>query len=106
MSLKSIEWNNWLIKKLGKELAIFNNNISLLLLNQDYTFKLYCDLLGEDAERLVKRSLSYRSVRLRAHELLINVFQSLGPKVFLLFTLAVSISKLSEIAPHTRLPKI
>jgi len=106
MSSKSIEWNDWLIEKLGKELAIFDNDTSSLLLNQDHAFKLYCDLLGEDAERLAKRLSSRRSVRLQARELLTNVFRFLGPKVFLLFTLAVSISKLSEIAPHTRLPKI
>ena len=64
ISLKSIEWNDWLIKKLGKELAIFDNDMSLLLLNQDYIFKLYYNLLGEDAERLAKRLLLYCSVRL------------------------------------------
>ena len=106
ISLKSIEWNNQLIKKLGKKLAIFNNDISLLLLNQDSAFKLYYNLLGEDIERLAKRLLLCRSVRLQARELLIDVFRSLGPKVFLLFTLVVSILKLSEIAPQIRLPKI
>ena len=64
ISLKSIEWNDWLIKKLRKELATFNNDISSLLLNQDYVFKLYCNLLGEDAERLAKQSSSRYSVRL------------------------------------------
>ena len=57
-------------------------------------------------KRLAKRLLSCYSVRLQACKLLINVFQFLGPKVFLLFTLAVSILKLSEIAPYTHLPKI
>ena len=64
ISLKSIEQNNWLIKKLGKELATFNNNISSLLLNQDSIFKLYYNLLGENAERLAKRLLLYYSIRL------------------------------------------
>ena len=64
MSSKSIEWNDWLIEKLGKELAIFNNDTSLLLLNQDNAFKLYCDLLKEDTGRLVKRLLLRRSIRL------------------------------------------
>ena len=84
----------------------FDNDTSLLFLNQDYTFKLYCDLLGEDTERLAKQLSSRCSVRLQARELLTDVFRSLGPKVFLLFTLAVSILKLGEIAPQTHLPKI
>jgi len=106
ISLKSIEWNDWLIKKLGKELATFDNDMSSLLLNQDHAFILYYDLLGEDTEKLARQSSSRRSVRLQARELLTDVFRSLGPKVFLLFTLAVSISKLSKIAPQTCLPKI
>jgi len=77
-----------------------------LLLNQDSVFKLYYNLLRKDTESLAKQLLLYYSVRLQAHELLVDVFQSLSPKVFLLFTLAVSILKLSKIAPQTYLPII
>jgi hypothetical protein len=80
----------------------FDDTTSSLLECQNRAFSLHCDLLREGEVSLGKRSSSTRSVRLRARELLKNIFQVLGPEAFLLCTLAVTITRLGEIAPRTR----
>jgi hypothetical protein len=98
----SEDWNDWLTSKLGQEMRTFDDATSSLLESQKRAFSLHCDLLREDEARLGKRSSSSRSVRLRARNVLKNIFQVLGPEVFLLCTLAVPFSKLGDNAPRTR----
>lgn len=103
MSPQPKDWSEWLISTLRREMTTFDDTTSSLLERQNKAFSLHCDLLREDEASLETRSSSTRSVRLRAREVLKNIFQVLGPEIFLLCTLSVSITKLGEIAPRTRI---
>jgi hypothetical protein len=94
------------IKQLAREKATLNENAHLLSENQGKSFQLCCELLREKATSLAKRSRSRRSVRLRARSLLVDVFTGLGPEVFLLCTLAASISNLATIPKKGLVPEL
>jgi len=85
-----------IIEQFETERQNFSESACPLLPKQSDGFDAWCNLLQESATSLVKRSRQHRSRRLRARTLLGNVFSKLGPEVFLLCTLATTISKLAE----------
>lgn len=98
--------NDWFIQKLNSQLVTFDDDTCELLLCQQSAFELCCALIQESKDSLKKRSRQRRSVVIRARSFLANIFHALGREVFLLCSIAVSISKLSEIASGVLLPEI
>lgn len=85
-----------LIQQLEGKVRTFHDETRSLLSYEQELFKLCVDLLTETAKRLKALSPSWRSTRLQARTLLCNVFSNMGPEVFLLCTVTISISKLAE----------
>jgi hypothetical protein len=106
MSATRTDCNDWFNQKLGGQLATFDDNTCQLLSYQQTSFNSACTLLGESAESLRTRSRQQRSVVVRARQFLADIFQGLGPEVFLLCTLAVPTTKLAEIASSILFPAI
>jgi hypothetical protein len=88
--------NGRLIQLVEIERQKFDESTRTLTAKQNDAFDVWCDLLRENDRRLAKRSKERRSKRLRARALLEHVFTELGPEVFLLCTLATSITWLAE----------
>jgi hypothetical protein len=88
--------NEWLIQQLEIERRHFERSPSELTPKQRKDFRVWHELLSESPTSLASRSKERKSKRLRARALLSSVFLELGPKVFLLCTLATSFSKLAE----------
>jgi hypothetical protein len=106
MSATRTDCNDWFNQKLGGQLATFDDNTCQLLSYQQTSFNSACTLLEESAESLRTRSRQQRSVVVRARQFLADIFQGLGPEVFLLCTLAVPTTKLAEIASSILFPAI
>jgi hypothetical protein len=86
----------FVIEHLKAERCTFNENAYELLKRQEKAFKLCCDLLKSDLMSQTQISSKQRYMKLRAQTFLFDVFNSLGAEMFLLFTLAVSITDLSK----------
>lgn len=86
------------IEELESERTTFDDEIHPLPKYQYKAFELCCDLLREDGTSMAQRSDQHRSSRLRVRTLFTDVFVGLGAEVFLLCTLATSITKLSTIS--------
>ncbi len=93
-------------ERLEMERATFDDEAHPLPKYQKDAFESCCKLLQEDAASLAQRSKQHRSSRLRARTLLIDVFNGLGTEVFLLCTLATTITKLSTITHSDLFPKL
>ena len=89
--------NNQFYELLKKKRKTFNANTHPLPFYQNDAFKLCLKVLQESAISLEKQLSSRQSIRLRTRTLLTDVFISLGPKVFFLYTLAAPISKLATV---------
>ncbi|ORX94400.1 hypothetical protein BCR34DRAFT_499290 [Clohesyomyces aquaticus] len=98
--------SDWLIGKLQNAVKTFDDSTTSLLQGQQKAFDLCCELLRSDAQTVETKSKSTRSLRLRARQLLKDVFQSLGAEVFLLCTVGTTVTNLGENALHIRLSKI
>lgn len=96
---------NTFVERLETERATFDDDTHPLPKYQKDAFELCCILLQEDTASLAQRSKQHRSSRLRARTLLIDVFNGLGAGVFLLCTLAATITKLSTITHSDLFPK-
>ena len=83
----------------------FDENTTSLLEGQKRSFELCCTLLREDDD-LSRGGKSRRSIRQRARKFLKDIYQSIGPEVFLLCTLGPSITRLGENALRIRLSTI
>ena len=94
------------VERLETERATFDDESHPLPKYQKDAFELCCKLLQEDEASLAQRSKQHRSSRLRARTLLIDVFEGLGAEVFLLCTLATTITKLSTITHSDLFPKL
>ncbi|KAF2193618.1 hypothetical protein K469DRAFT_239323 [Zopfia rhizophila CBS 207.26] len=89
--------SGWLIDQLKKKMEGFNTETYPLASSEIRAFKTYYELLKEDASSLKRRSKQRRSARLRVRSLLVDVFFGIGQEVFLLCTLAVSITTLATV---------
>lgn len=78
------------------ERCTFDENAYELLKRQEKAFELCCDLLKSDPMSQMQMSSKQRYMKSRAQPFLFDVFNSLGAELFLLFTLAVSITDLSK----------
>jgi hypothetical protein len=86
----------WLIEKLKQVRVEFKNNTYKSLLLQK-SLKIYYNLLKENDVILDGKTTLTRSRRQRARNIFTEVFRLFGPKVFLLYILAVPIIKLYKI---------
>lgn len=95
-----------LIQRLETARSMFDDDPHPLSTYQSRAFYLCCDLLWESEASQAQRSRQHRISRKRVRNLLIDVYRDLGADVFLLCTLAASISKLATITHEGLLPKI
>ena len=92
-----------LVDQLETERSTFDENAYPLAKYQQDAFQLCCDLLREpNVSKPTKRDYA----RLRARTLLLDVFTGLGAEVFVLCTLAVSITDLSKVPHKHALPTL
>lgn len=105
MVSSSFETNDWLTQ-LEKEKATFDDETYPLLSCQTDAFAACCDLLRGDPAPPKQLSKQRCSERQRARTFLVDVFQGVGPEVFLLCALAIPISKLADISPKDAIPKL
>lgn len=98
--------NESLIQQVEIEWKNFDESTRALTAKQSKAFDVWCDLLREGDVQLKKRSKERRSKRLRARALSERVFMELGPEVFLLCTLATSITKLAENPRENLVPDL
>ena len=89
--------NDWFYKLLKEKRKTFNANTHPLPSYQNDAFKSCLKVLQENAISLGKRLKAQQSMRLYTRTLLTDVFISLGPKVFLLYTLAAPILRLATV---------
>lgn len=88
-----------LIERLDLKKSTFDDEAHPLLKHQQDAFHLCWDLLRDNPMSQMQKSTKHRYSRLRARTFLFDVFTGLGADVFLLCTLAVSITDLSKL-PH------
>jgi hypothetical protein len=96
----------WFIEQLETEKAKFDDDACHLSTHQSGAFQLCYELLREDVTSLAARSKQRRSVRLRARTLLVDVFNDLGCEMFLLCTVATTISTLATIPVKGLVPAL
>jgi hypothetical protein len=89
--------HTWFIEQLESIRLTFDDDTYPLSKHQNDAFQRCYELLKEDAISLAKRSKQRRSVRLRARNLLVDVFKSTGRDTFLLCILAACISTLAKV---------
>jgi len=94
------------VNLLEAELATFSDRLVPLLSYQIQAIQTVYDLLNEDGESIQNRSKQRRSEVSRARELLIDTYLRIGPEVFLLCTIALSISALAKLKPQQILPEL
>jgi len=94
------------VKQVENIEAIFDDDICSLDEDQHNAFQSCCGLFQEEAASLEKRSTAQRYRILRVRKLLQQVFLHLGAEVFLLCTLATSITTLSKLDRIKLLPKL
>lgn len=94
------------IEQLEAERVTFDDDTHSLPKYQKDAFESCCQLLQEDGASLAQRSKQHRSSRLRARTLLIDVFDGFGAEVFLLCTLATTITRLFTITHKDLFPML
>jgi hypothetical protein len=87
----------WFVEQLESIRLTFDNDTYPLPKHPKDAFKVCYELLKEDVTSLAKRSKQRRSMRLRARNLLMDVFKSIGRDTFLLCILTTYISTLATI---------
>lgn len=97
---------SWLIAQLKKEKEHFEDEVNWLAYGQVKRVEACDDLLKEGTNSLAKGSKKRRSARLRVRSLLVDAFLDVGQEVFLLCTLAVTISNLATIQLGSLVPKL
>jgi hypothetical protein len=95
-----------LMERLELEKSTFDDDAHPLLRHQQDAFQLCCDLLRDNPMSQTQKSTKHRYSRLRARTFLLDVFTGLGADVFLLCTLAVSITDLSKISHKSTFPTL
>jgi hypothetical protein len=95
-----------LIQQLDTKRQTFNKGKRPLLPKEDKLLRSWFDVLRETAVSIANRSRSVRSVRQQARDFLGVIFLELGPEVFLLFTLTISVTKLVEIKCENLIPDV
>jgi hypothetical protein len=87
--------NELFIRQLEIERQKFDDSTLTLAPKHIDAFNNWCDLLHESATSLKRKSKSTRSRRLKARDLISDIFSKLGPEVFLLCALATTITPLA-----------
>ncbi len=95
-----------LIELLETERRAFDDDAYPLPKHQIDRFRSCCELLVEDDDSLRKRSKQRRSCRAKVKTLLGDVFLSVGPEVFLLCTIAATISTLGQVVLSHLVPDL
>ncbi|OJD23596.1 hypothetical protein ACJ73_05048 [Blastomyces percursus] len=99
---KNSDTYHWVTEVLERAIKLFDNDSSELLSFQIDAFNSYYDILREDETSLAKRPKQRRNERQRP----CHIFASMGAEPFVLFTLAVSRSRLNAAAQKPILLKL
>lgn len=104
MTASSKSLNSSIIQLLEQEVAAFGDDHSPLLSYQIDAFNSHVSVLQEDDTSLAERSRQRRYERLRARDLLTDIFVGVGSEAFVLCTLAVPITTCGKATPRTFVP--
>ena len=95
-----------LLERLELEKSTFDDDAHPLLRRQQDAFQLCCDFLRDNPMSQTQKSTKHRYSRLRTRTFLLDVYTGLGADVFLLCSLAVSITDLSTMQHKSTFPKL
>ncbi|PSN58861.1 hypothetical protein BS50DRAFT_450900, partial [Corynespora cassiicola Philippines] len=97
---------DWLIARLEEGKKEFIDETFPPNSGQLRSFALYLALFKESQQSLMKRSKQRRSVRLRARDILVDIFFGIGKDLFLLCIFKVPISKLGTLKQRSLVVKL
>lgn len=93
-------------ERLRKELETFDDDARPLLSSQLNAFQACSKLIKEQPLARMQITKKQRYGRLRGRTFLLDVFHNLGPELFILCCLTISISELSRIGQKDAVPKL